>query len=79
MTKHELKEAVRHGRLISGMSLADIHSAISELVEEQREEARRPVTLPDGIHQRLAEAVGASPIVEVPEGLHAKFARALGR
>src|SRR5258708_3867123 len=79
MTKHELKDAVRHGRLLSGVSLADIHSAISELLEEQRAEARRPVALPDGIHQRFAEAVGAPPIVELSEGLHAKLARALGR
>ena len=79
MTKQELKDAVRHGRLLAGVSLADIHNAIGELLEEQREEARRPVTLPGGIHQRLAEAVGIPPIVEVPEDLHAKFARALGR
>ena len=79
MTKHELKDAIRHGGLISGASLADIHHAIGELLQEQREEARRPVTLPDGIHQRFAEAVGASPHVELPDGLHAMFARALGR
>jgi hypothetical protein len=79
MTKHELKDAVRHGRLISGVSLADIHNAIGELLEEGRTEARRPIPLPDGIHQRLAEAVGDPPLVELPEGLHAKLARALSR
>jgi hypothetical protein len=79
MTKHELKDAVRHGRLFSGVSLADIYHAVGELLEERQEEARRSVTLPEGIHQRLAEAVGAPHIVEVPENLHAKLARALGR
>jgi hypothetical protein len=79
MTKHELKDAVRHGQLLSGVSLVDIYNAVGELLEEQQEEARRPVTLPEGIHQRLAEAVGAPPIVEVPKYLHAKLARALGR
>ena len=79
MTKHALKDAVRHGRLVTGAALDDIHNAISELFEERRAEARRPVTLPDGTHQRLAEAIGAPAAVELPEGLHAKLARALSR
>jgi len=79
MTKQELKDAMRYGRLISGVSLADLHTAIGELLVEQREEARRPVTLPEGFHQRFAAAAGALPIVELPEGFHAELARALGR
>ena len=41
-------------------------------------EMAKGVTLPDGIHRRLAEACGAPPLVELPEGLHERLAAALG-
>jgi len=41
-------------------------------------EMAKGVTLPHGIHQRLAEACGAPPLVALPEGLHERFATALG-
>jgi hypothetical protein len=41
-------------------------------------EMAKGVTLPPGLHQRLAEACGAPPLVTVPEGLHERLAAALG-
>lgn len=36
------------------------------------------VTLLPGLHQRLAEACGAPPLVELPDGLHERLAAAFG-
>ena len=41
-------------------------------------EMAKGITLPDGIHRRLAEACGAPPLIELPEGLHERLAAALG-
>jgi hypothetical protein len=41
-------------------------------------EMAKGVTLPAGIHRRLAEACGAPPLVALPEGLHERLAAALG-
>jgi len=41
-------------------------------------EMTKGVTLPDGIHRRLAEACGAPPLVDLPDGLHERLAAALG-
>ncbi|SRR6266404_6901213 len=41
-------------------------------------EMAKGVTLPAGLHQRLAEACGAPPLVTLPEGLHERLAAALG-
>jgi hypothetical protein len=41
-------------------------------------EMAKGVTLPAGLHQRLAEACGTPPLVALPEGLHERLAAAFG-
>jgi len=41
-------------------------------------EMAKGVTLPAGLHQRLAEACGVPSITEVPDGLHERLVAVLG-